>query len=60
MVKYINLDSMFSEQQNEVVYSKGMFFRYMKKFKDQLTPEGRKQSRFHVKDHDRPEFVRRD
>jgi hypothetical protein len=55
-----NLDRTFAETQNIEVYARHEMFRYRKKYKKELTANGRKQGRFHQKDKDRTAGIRRD
>jgi len=55
-----NLDSLFDEEQDIVVKSSRDMYRYRKRYKQEDTDKGRKQSRFHIKDKDLATGVRRD
>lgn len=55
-----NLDNLFDEEQDKIVKSSSNMFRYKKKYKKGNILNGRKQARFHIKDKDLPDGVRRD
>lgn len=57
---HLNIDDDFADTEGNVVYSRGKFYRYRKRFKQGDPTKGRKQAQFHDKTKNLPAGVRRD